>query len=164
MSDSLKFCGLDTCEHVEAATKPVWVLKDKKGGKASNASYQVNDNSKTENCVITIDSGLIASSEQKKCDYLFVYCEKKYGYFVELKGRDFDRAIKQITSTITALHGHVQKFERIHARIVVSKRKCPNYTSTHLDKLAKLIAKHNGKEKLPPPIVCGAQTIIETIP
>lgn len=161
MIESLKFCGLDTCEYVEAATKAIWVIRDKKGGQSC---YQVTDNTKKENCLITIDGGLITASDQSKCDYLFVYCEKKYAYFVELKGRNFEHAIEQITNTINSMQKHVQHFDLIHARIVLSKARNPDYVSTALSKLKRLLAKCNGKNNHPAALNYKAQKISETIP
>ncbi len=50
---------------------------------------------------IQIDDCHITNSETLKCDWVFHRCETDDFYFVELKGRDIDKAYKQIVTTLT---------------------------------------------------------------
>lgn len=61
-------------------------------------------------CRIKVDACLVASEEVKKCDYVFVRCSNNDHYYVELKGKNINRAYEQITTTITThLQSHKDK-------------------------------------------------------
>lgn len=50
-----------------------------------------------------IDEGVIVGTQNNKCDFLFVYQNKRY-IFVELKGADVKHAFAQIDATMYALY------------------------------------------------------------
>lgn len=49
---------------------------------------------------LRIDGGLITSNQIQKCDFGFLRYTNEDFYFVELKGKDIEKAYKQILSTI----------------------------------------------------------------
>lgn len=55
---------------------------------------------------IKVDGALICDQQMEKCDYFFFYYPSgkketdRHAYFVELKGKNIDKAVRQIISTI----------------------------------------------------------------
>lgn len=86
-----------------------------------------NPGRKTISKYVVDDCLLAALRDEEKCDYLFV--NNSNGYFVELKGSDVPKAIKQLISTIGYLRNDVRG--NLLARIVCSKfRRAPDTKSS----------------------------------
>ena len=64
---------------------------------------------------------LVALNDEQKCDYLFVVNNDGVddGYFIELKGSDVTKAIKQLISSVAQLGDEING--EIYGRIVCSK-------------------------------------------
>ncbi|OQX98215.1 MAG: hypothetical protein B6I24_05955 [Bacteroidetes bacterium 4572_128] len=73
---------------------------------------------------ITVDGGFIKENNIKKCDFVFIVCEKNDFYFLELKGANIRKAYEQIKSTIDFFIKKIEKIEKknIFAIIVCSKK------------------------------------------
>jgi hypothetical protein len=84
---------------------PKILLKEKRA--KSNITFDNPDRKKI--LIIKVDGCVINNSEHKKCDYAIVPCdgfdqiENYFEIYIELKGRDIERAIKQLESTILLL-------------------------------------------------------------
>ena len=71
--------------------------------------------SKEEFTKIKIDGGIISSPQIEKCDFGFIRHANGDFYFVELKGKDIDKAYSQLVNTIKHFDTHllrVQKHQR----------------------------------------------------
>jgi hypothetical protein len=93
------------------------IIKDK-----GNPKYWTFKNLKDKCvCLIRIDDCVISGSTPR-CDYLFLVCDEteKSAFFIELKGKDLEKALKQILSTINNLKGSLTGF-CLYARIAVTK-------------------------------------------
>ncbi|MBF0457296.1 MAG: hypothetical protein HQK99_05310 [Nitrospirae bacterium] len=106
-----------------------------------NASLKKIMKIKIDKCVIT------KKDKQPRCDYLFIDCDDKILYFVELKGTDILWAIKQIEMTF-------DKFDRntfcirstsINAYIVTSAKNIPNILSEEALYLKEILKRSNGR-------------------
>lgn len=60
-----------------------------------------------------------AKTEPQRCDYLLLNDDKKTAYFIELKGTQVEKAIKQIETTINEIKGSIPQYV-IYRRIVTS--------------------------------------------
>lgn len=69
----------------------------------NTSRFIIRDCSLTEIDKIKVDDFLFRNQSAKKCDYLFVFNDEIY-IFVELKGRDLDRAVIQISETVESFH------------------------------------------------------------
>lgn len=47
-----------------------------------------------------VDGEVFSSSDEERCDYLLLNDEAKTSYYIELKGSDLSKAIRQIENTI----------------------------------------------------------------
>lgn len=90
--------------------------------------YEINNERKIALTKRAIDSCVLRTkSELEKCDYLFMY--ENLNCFVELKGSDVEKAIRQIVSTISYLKDRITG--DIKARIVCSRfKKAPDVKSS----------------------------------
>lgn len=73
---------------------------------------------------IKIDGGVVTDEAVKRCDYALLAKEGKARrnfFFVELKGKDLARAIKQLESSIEHLPHLFCGYEERHARAVCSR-------------------------------------------
>ena len=102
----------------------------------NSRKYTLNNDLKKELIVYRIDNGIIKSNENK-CDF-GIYSEDAVLILIELKGKDYDHACKQITATIDSLE--IDKHVKIYARIVLSKGKTPQLRSSIETVLKKKIA------------------------
>ncbi|MEO5359331.1 MAG: hypothetical protein H7843_02655 [Nitrospirota bacterium] len=93
---------------------------------------------KIDNCII--------KNEQKKCDYLFIDCDKSTLYFVELKGRNVSYAVKQILATLEKIKTckFYKNSDSVNAYIVSSKRN-PNIISSERNDVDTELTAKNGK-------------------
>lgn len=93
--------------------------------KEKRCEYRFINNARTKYCVVRVDSCLVTNG--KRCDYLLLDCDKNEAYLIELKGSDITYAIEQILSTLTLLANRLQACASLHARIVSSKNRVPNF-------------------------------------
>lgn len=90
--------------------------------KGDKTTYQLQNPAKKQINKYIIDDCVLANLENdKKCDYLFLVENNKHrdGYFIELKGSDVPRAIKQINNSINLLRSNIEG--NIYGRIICTK-------------------------------------------
>ena len=109
--------------------------------------YVLQNPSKKKICKIRIDSCVISSKTQRKCDYLMIVCESENKYFIELKGRDLISAVEQLAETIKYFQAKCYESNgKVFARVVLSKVPMPK--TIELDSrvvaLRKLLKKLGG--------------------
>jgi len=96
-------------------------------------------------CVFYVDGGLIADNDAK-CDKLLVAENKDVKhhpdfYFVELKGADFQTAIRQLNRSIDILMCQID-YRSVNCRLVMSR--CPDIKSTDEIRLERKLKNMNG--------------------
>lgn len=103
------------------------------------SEYRVKNPSRKYIVKLLVDNCLI-KREGNKCDYLYIDCNDKTVYLVELKGGDLSHAITQIEGTISLLNGFLVNF-KIVARIVLTKSSSPRVTDQKKEKLIIVLKK-----------------------
>jgi hypothetical protein len=101
-------------------------------------------------CVIEVDGCLISTAESKKCDYMLLNCEDIIIYLIELKGKDVNRALSQLESTIDVLKNERYFIEAktVNAYAILAHKPKPAiYTKAQL-KLAKKLKRMGKKGKV----------------
>lgn len=96
------------------------VSRDKKHPKIQHILQ--NEGSQYKVYQFQIDGDVVTDRTVKKCDYL-VKAESRTdrkAYFIELKGRDIDQALKQVDSTIEMFQSELKGY-KILRRIITSK-------------------------------------------
>ena len=88
------------------------------------------------------DDGLIPDKD-KKCDFLLLNCEEKQAFFIEVKGSDLLKAVKQIDSSIEELKDRLRGFS-IFARIALTGVNTTSVRSMEYARLQKKIKSLNG--------------------
>jgi hypothetical protein len=127
-------------EYIESEDKRLIIsLKDNKGGRSN---YRGNNQLKQSIIVYRIDGGIINDEKNQKCDYA-IYTNMDSLYFIELKGSDYNQALKQIISTIEKLIKKVSEVEvsRVYARIVLSKGRTPEMRTSLETELKNILKK-----------------------
>ncbi len=124
-------------------TRKIVVIRDKK-----STQWTFENPSGKCVCQIKIDGCIIADQKVKKCDYLFLTCDKteKSAFFVELKGADSKQAMAQILSTVQQVKSSLCDF-CLYARAALTKGKPPGLSSTDEKKLKELLKEHNKLKK-----------------
>lgn len=118
------------------------VLKDRGVG---NVSYRGENRNRNELIAYKVDNGIIRDESVLKCDYALYTISSDSIRFVELKGSDLIKAIRQITSSIEkVIDRHGIQINKVHARIVLSKHRVPDSRFTYQMNLEKLLKKRNG--------------------
>ena len=73
-----------------------------------------------------VDDGIVTSKTVSKCDYT-VWVEGEILYLIELKGADYQHALKQIESSLDMLIINPKiETKSVHGRVVLSRGKIPN--------------------------------------
>lgn len=106
------------CE-LQAGTNKVFLAKDK----GAISEYRLQNPHQKLVIKLQVDGCLIESDAQKKCDFLFLVCDKEkegIAYFVELKGGNLGDAIEQLKSAIETLFPKLTPFS-FRCRIVQTK-------------------------------------------
>ncbi|WP_420264277.1 hypothetical protein [Candidatus Magnetominusculus dajiuhuensis] len=87
----------------------------------NDKSFAINNISRKRFMVIRIDDCVIRQ-EQMKCDYLYVNCDDRILYFIELKGSHKLKAIKQILMTLNRfkINEFYKNSKSVYAYIVSS--------------------------------------------
>ncbi len=106
--------------------------------------YELNNASGVTIRKVKVDKCLSQNVGEKRCDFLMDSDDLKRVYFIELKGGDLNKAVKQIYSTILYLKVEFKGY-RIEARIIGSRdvpgfKNIPDYK-----RLAGEILPTNGK-------------------
>ena len=116
-------------------TRKAVVLKEK----GESRAYRMNNPNAKELVAYKIDHGLINVDTVDKCDF-GIYSEDKVMFLVELKGADYEHALKQLLSTITILLTRPNvAVAKLHTRVVLSKYRVPDIQVTDEKKLTKLL-------------------------
>lgn len=133
----------DDVSHIEFKdNRKIVVLRDKKGG---NVSYRGNNRDGNEIIVYKIEEGILKDEAGLKCDFGLYTISSDTIRFIELKGSDFDHAIKQIINSIrNVLDRHAINVKRVHGRIVLSRVRTPEINSSDEKILNKLLKGKNG--------------------
>lgn len=122
-----------------------------------NVSLQENrmkcvfvNNRKIEIYKIKVDGGLISSSSVDKCDFMVHWdVPKQTVFYVELKGSDVAKAIKQLKSTIEQTKAKFESFSNKNCVIVCSRYPQEDSTIRRLrEDLRKLGYKLHSKSRL----------------
>jgi hypothetical protein len=110
-------------------------------GKAGTKYSVENSKGKIVSKFIVDDCVLVTLKNEEKCDYLFLVdnLKNKDGYFVELKGGDVPKAIRQIISSVEKLKKNITGI--LAGRIICSRfSKAPEtYGSNPYKKLRKIL-------------------------
>jgi hypothetical protein len=93
---------------------------------------------------VKVDKCLAQKVEEGRCDFLMNVDEKRIVYFIELKGGDLRKGLKQIIDTIEYLNSEFTNFI-FEARIVGSGNVPRLKTIIAYKNLAKLVLPTNGK-------------------
>ncbi len=88
--------------------------------------------------------GCLINDDDSKCDYLMLNCTKKVLYFVELKGSDLIKAVRQIDRSINILHKDFKDYS-VEARIVLTRVNTTALKSSKLIRLERKLKELNGK-------------------
>ena len=122
----------DLYDRLSAISDPEQTYEPKKivSVTENNVTYRVDIDPKTKSAVFGVDGKLINNQGSNKCDKLILIempdSEKSCaGIFVELKGGNFSRAVKQLRATI--LHPLFPKkdFTKRYVRIAIKHAKYP---------------------------------------
>lgn len=122
------------------------VLKDKKG----KSQFLVNNPNRYNVCCLLIDGCLIESQEEEKTDFLLLKCPKKeddmtsIAYFVELKGSNLVKAVRQINNSLNILLPKLEEYSIINGRIVTTRVDKIDLGHTDYRALMKRLKKLNG--------------------
>jgi hypothetical protein len=88
-----------------------------------------------------IDGGMITQGE--RCDFGMGIPDQATFYFIELKGKDLKKAVRQIISTISVLLPILSGYI-IHARVVLSRIQRPDLRSSEVIIFERTLAKQKG--------------------
>lgn len=123
------------------------VLCDKRG----KSEYRADNIKEKRVTALRIDGCLIIDGE--KCDYLLLVCNdmacnNSDAYFIELKGSDLMKAISQIDRSFDLLKDKLKGFERISARVTLTKYDVPKLRNNPIFiRLSNKLKQHNGDLK-----------------
>lgn len=90
-----------------------------------------------------VDGKLIASTTERKCDFLLLNTKDKTAYFIELKGSDIQSAIKQINNTLQKVLPGLKGYN-INVRIVLTKVSVHGLRGSDYLNLKNLLKRLNG--------------------
>lgn len=119
-------------------------------------TYILKNVSRRKICKIRVDGCVIGSHAQAKCDYLIIVCKSINSsvldnhfedlYLIELKGRDFLKAVEQLHQTLKYFEAGIGRSNRVFARAVLSKVHAPRTIETDPSvlKLRKLLKSYKG--------------------
>ena len=111
--------------HATQSKKKIIVFKDRK-----NPQTLRFDNPKEFDVIeVVVDSGLIASGEQCKCDFFLYVSAPNYRecreHYIELKGTDLEHAVEQISETIKFLENNYSSTSKNKRRGYIICNRCP---------------------------------------
>ena len=78
--------------------------------------------------VFNVDGGMIVNADEKKCDYMFVVSDlnKAIVVLIELKGKDYKRAIQQINEMLGILNAPFKTFNKVYGRVIFRSKSTPD--------------------------------------
>lgn len=78
--------------------------------------------------VFNVDGGMIVNTDEKKCDYMMVVSDlnKAIVVLIELKGKDYKRAIQQINEMLGILNAPFKIFNKVYGRVIFRSKRTPN--------------------------------------
>ena len=119
----------DLCNHLSAISEPEqsYISRKTVSVKEKGVTYIADIDPESRSVVFGVDGKLISDSSNpslKKCDKLILIeipdSEKSCaGIFVELKGGDFSRAVRQLIATISHSLFSKENFAKRYARVVI---------------------------------------------
>jgi len=112
--------------------RSTFTLEERKGRK-----YIGRNKARKELALFDLDGCLIESSKLKKADHVFLICEEKKAYFVELKGSDLIKAVRQMSSSLDELLENLKGYGGIYGRIVLSRVRSNDTRNAELSRLMK---------------------------
>lgn len=97
----------------------------------------------------SVENKLLTSQTGKQCDWFCFVQNNKAGYFIELKGSDFNEACDQILFSIQELLKKDNSLKQypINARIILNRITTHQITTPHKRNLEKFVNNHNGDLK-----------------
>ncbi|MBP1672378.1 MAG: hypothetical protein H6Q25_193 [Bacteroidetes bacterium] len=107
-----------------------------------SVTYKYNNESLDFISKYKVDGGLISDSSAK-CDFLLLNCNRKYSFFIELKGSDISRAIEQIDRSIDVLKDNLSGYY-IFGRIVLTRDNTTKLPDLKIKKLERKLSSFNG--------------------
>lgn len=109
----------------------------------NNCEYKVINKSSKEFYIYKVDGDLISpNTSSKRCDFLLICNADNKAYFVELKGKDINKAFEQIEATLEnkIITSELKKF-KYYIRVVL--KRCPPKTQDqkYIENHRKLLTK-----------------------
>ena len=106
-------------------------------------SYTIVNNSKKTLMSFKVDGGLIVGAQETRCDYLIMFSHCRKAFFIELKNREWEKAVRQLKNTVSLLCNEMKEYTP-HLRAVV-RRGVPNTNYIPLMKLRKdIVSRYPG--------------------
>lgn len=117
------------------------ICRDKKG----KCTYEGRNSDSKTFCLYQLDDCLI-KGDVKKNDFLLINSEEEKTYFIELKGSDLVKAIRQVDNSITDLLPKFRDY-KIYGRIVLTRVNTTDLRSSEYRNLKKRLEKTGGDLK-----------------
>ena len=105
-------------------------------------NYRLNNPQPLRLLVYKVDAGMIAN-QQERCDFAIGIPLDGRVYFVELKGKDLQKAASQILQTLVTLNSKINGYI-LFARIVLSRVPRPDLRATTVIALERVVARSGG--------------------
>ncbi len=132
MNEAQYFPGNRNC--VERTSQNLIVLKEKGGNDRSPKRFRASNPSRKEALAVRLDGCVF--KQETSCDSLLIVAEEAIAHFVEFKGEDIEKAVRQLKASICKVDNSAYtsntRFAKIEAHIICSR--CP-IKSTKLDNL-----------------------------
>jgi hypothetical protein len=127
-------------KHTEVRNKKIDIIQDKKA--KSKVKYIIENKNQSEYKIIPFDNGVFKEIQSKteKCDFGLVVENRVY--FIELKGSDNNKALKQILETLKNTQSCFKKNE-FCARVVTSNKQKPENLDKITESKIKKLTKNN---------------------
>ncbi len=124
-------------------------IRDRDKSKIISASekgktFKIVNKSEKNFLKLLVDDCLIKNHDIR-CDYLFLNCDDDIAYFLELKGRNINHAIEQLSNSIDLIKPQFNSFKSINSYIVLSKVNTPDVNSSKMIKFRKKLQNLNGE-------------------
>lgn len=146
--------GFKNCRQYSGKSKNIPTAKEK----SEKSEYRISNPGRKHIIKLLVDDCLIKGDENKKCDYLYLNCEDRIVYFIELKGGDLVHSIKQIESSIQLLSSILTNF-KIMARIVLTRTPPARVTNQQKEKIIKALRKWQNNENVPVSMLFKMRTV-----
>ena len=131
--------------HATQSKKKIIIFKDKKNPQ----TLRFNNSKEFDVIEVVVDSGLIASGQQCKCDFFLYVSDPNYSecreHYIELKGTDLEHAIEQISETIKFLENNYSSTSKNKRKGYIICNRCP-MTDTQTQRFHLKMRKQFGLE------------------